>query len=173
MPLGKFIMEPGEALVSVSAGDTVRWVVGNTQSGSGDTAQVHILVKPIATELQTNLMIATDRWTYHLQLQSIEETYMASASWSYPQSDLMAISKRNAALQMQANLTIGKGLNLEQLKFRYKIDGEAPWAPDGYVLSDVSAYGTNSYFWNFSRPHHCNWLGPPRKAAEAARAFSR
>ena len=122
-------LEPGETLVSVSAGDTVRWVVGDTQSGSGDTAQVHILVKPIATDLQTNLVIATDRRTYHLELQSIEETYMASVSWSYPQSDLMAINKRNAALQKQANLTIDKGLNLEQLKFRYKIDGDAPWAP--------------------------------------------
>ena len=122
-------LEPGETLVSVSAGDTVRWVVGDTQSGSGDTAQVHILVKPIATDLQTNLVIATDRRTYHLELQSIEETYMASVSWSYPQSDLMAINKRNAALQKQANLIIDNGLNLEQLKFRYQIEGDAPWAP--------------------------------------------
>ena len=122
-------LEPGEALVSVSAGDTVRWVVGDTQSGSGDTAQVHILVKPIATDLQTNLVIATDRRTYHLELQSIEEAYMASVSWSYPQSDLMAINKRNMALQKQANLIIDSGLKLEQLKFRYQIEGDAPWTP--------------------------------------------
>jgi type IV secretion system protein TrbG len=28
-------LQPGERLVSVSAGDTVRWVVGDTLSGSG------------------------------------------------------------------------------------------------------------------------------------------
>ena len=28
-------LQPGEELVSVSAGDTVRWVVGDTVSGSG------------------------------------------------------------------------------------------------------------------------------------------
>ena len=56
-------LEAGEKLVSVSAGDTVRWVVGDTTSGEGATAQVHILVKPIGAELETNLVITTDRRT--------------------------------------------------------------------------------------------------------------
>ena len=50
-------LEPGEKLVSVSAGDTVRWVVGDTTSGEGKQAQVHILVKPIGADLETNLVI--------------------------------------------------------------------------------------------------------------------
>lgn len=122
-------LEPGEALVSVSAGDTVRWVVGDTQSGTGDQTQVHILVKPIASDLQTNLMIATDRRTYHLELQSIDETYMASLSWTYPEADLVMLKKRNTVARQSANLTIDSGLKLDQLKFRYAIDGDAPWAP--------------------------------------------
>ena len=32
-------LQPGEQLVSVSAGDTVRWVVGDTMSGSGTNAR--------------------------------------------------------------------------------------------------------------------------------------
>ena len=64
-------LEPGEKLVSVSAGDTVRWVVGDTTSGEGKDAQVHILVKPIGADLDTNLVITTDRRTYHLELHSI------------------------------------------------------------------------------------------------------
>ena len=48
-------LEPGEKLVSVSAGDTVRWVVGDTSSGEGKDAIVHILVKPIGADLETNL----------------------------------------------------------------------------------------------------------------------
>ncbi len=39
-------LEAGEQLVSVSAGDTVRWVIGNTTSGKGSDECVHILVKP-------------------------------------------------------------------------------------------------------------------------------
>ncbi len=41
-------LEEGEQLTvsgPIAAGDTVRWVVGDTESGSGDTRRVHILVK--------------------------------------------------------------------------------------------------------------------------------
>jgi Conjugal transfer protein len=73
-------LEAGERLVAVSAGDTVRWVVGDTTSGDGAGAQVHILVKPIGADLETNLVVTTDRRTYHLELRSSEKTYMASVS---------------------------------------------------------------------------------------------
>ncbi|HCX11204.1 MAG TPA: P-type conjugative transfer protein TrbG, partial [Hyphomonas sp.] len=32
------VLQPGEELVSVSAGDTVRWVLGDTVSGTGSEA---------------------------------------------------------------------------------------------------------------------------------------
>ena len=58
-------LQTGEKLKSVSAGDTVRWIIGDTESGSGETQQVHVLVKPFAPNLKTNLVIMTDRRTYH------------------------------------------------------------------------------------------------------------
>jgi type IV secretion system protein VirB9 len=39
--------QPGEELVTVAAGDTVRWIVGDTSSGSGADLRVNVLVKPI------------------------------------------------------------------------------------------------------------------------------
>src|SRR3546814_384336 len=39
-------LQPGEAVTSVAAGDTVRWTVGDTTSGSGEGKRTHILVKP-------------------------------------------------------------------------------------------------------------------------------
>ena len=122
-------LQPGEKLVSVSAGDTVRWVVGDTKSGEGSLTQVHILVKPIAPDLQTNLVIATDRRTYHLELHSTDKTYMASVSWAYPESDLIALKKQNQRAAEYAKLTIDQGLKLDRLKFRYRITGDAPWKP--------------------------------------------
>ena len=80
-------LETGEKLLSVSAGDTVRWIVGDTTSGEGKDAQVHILVKPIAADLTTNLVITTDRRTYHVELHATDKTYMASVSWTYPPAD--------------------------------------------------------------------------------------
>ena len=48
-------LEVGEELVSVSAGDTVRWIIGDTTSGAGVTQRVHVLVKPTRPDLRTNL----------------------------------------------------------------------------------------------------------------------
>lgn len=123
-------LQPGERLVSVSAGDTVRWIVGDTKSGSGETEQVHILVKPIAPELKTNLVITTDRRAYHLELQSAEHTYMAAVSWSYPYDQLISLQRKDEREQRLADAIVDRGLNLDQLRFRYDITGDnPPWRP--------------------------------------------
>jgi type IV secretion system protein VirB9 len=120
-------LEGGEKLVSVSAGDTVRWVVGDTTSGEGKEGQVHILVKPIGADLETNLLITTDRRTYHLELRSTDKTYMASVSWTYPASQLLALKKQRSEAELAA--AVETGVNIEQLNFRYRIEGDAPWKP--------------------------------------------
>jgi type IV secretion system protein VirB9 len=121
-------LEPGEKLVSVSAGDTVRWVVGDTTSGEGKDAIVHILVKPIGADLLTNLVIATDRRTYHLEMRASPSTYMASVSWTYPASELLALKKQRSEADAGA-VVADAGIAIEQLKFRYRIEGDAPWRP--------------------------------------------
>ena len=122
-------LEGGERLVSVSAGDTVRWVVGDTTSGEGKDAQVHILVKPIAPDLTTNLVITTDRRAYYLELHATAATYMASVSWTYPASALLALKGRLAQAQDAWATTVDPGLDIEALRFRYRLEGEAPWKP--------------------------------------------
>jgi type IV secretion system protein VirB9 len=122
-------LEPGEKLVSVSAGDTVRWVVGDTTSGEGKDAIVHILVKPIGADLETNLVITTDRRTYHLEMRSSASTYMASVSWTYPASELLALKRQRSEADVTAGVIADAGINIEQLKFRYRLEGDAPWKP--------------------------------------------
>jgi type IV secretion system protein VirB9 len=123
-------LQPGEELVSVSAGDTVRWVVGDTMSGSGNTARAHVLVKPISAGIRTNLMIATDRRTYHLELESTDGGYMAALSWRYPKDQLAELTRRNSrAVTREAN-SIERGLTLEGLDFDYRMTGDSPdWKP--------------------------------------------
>lgn len=78
-------LQPGEELVTVAAGDTVRWIVGDTSSGSGDALRVNVLVKPIRSGLKTNLVITTSRRTYLLELTSTEKAWMASVSPGLPE----------------------------------------------------------------------------------------
>jgi type IV secretion system protein VirB9 len=122
-------LQPGEKLVAVSAGDTVRWIVGDTTSGEGTGQQVHILVKPIAPGLKTNLVITTERRVYHLELESTDATYMSSLSWTYPQDELIALRKRNGDVGGITDLPIEGAENFENLNFRYRLSGKAPWTP--------------------------------------------
>ena len=89
-------LQPGEELVTVAAGDTVRWIVGDTSSGSGADLRVNVLVKPIRSGLKTNLVIITSRRTYLLELTSTEKKWMASVSWDIraPDAGLAARRKR-------------------------------------------------------------------------------
>jgi type IV secretion system protein TrbG len=123
-------LQPGEDLIDISTGDTVRWVVGDTSSGQGVNRRVHILVKPTLPDIQTNLVVLTDRRTYHLELVSTKETYMASISWTYPTDTLVALHKQNAAAQENAQRVAENGVRLDSLNFRYRIEGDdPPWRP--------------------------------------------
>ena len=122
-------LESGEKLISVSAGDTVRWIVGDTSSGEGKDDTVHILVKPVATDLDTNLVITTDRRTYHLELHATAATYMASVSWTYPAAELIALKRERAEAARAVAAIADAAVNLEELRFRYRLEGDAPWKP--------------------------------------------
>lgn len=124
-------LQEGERLVGpgpVAAGDTVRWMIGDTLSGSGAAARVHILVKPTRPDISTNLVINTDRRTYHLELRATPRTWMASVSWTYPADELIAL--RQAAEVATRAEPVADGLDLEQLNFDYRIEGDRPdWRP--------------------------------------------
>lgn len=122
-------LQPGEVLNAVSAGDTVRWVVGDTVSGVGAARQAHVLVKPTGPGLRTNLVIMTDRRSYHLALESTDRTAMAAISWSYPESTLIKLHQQDgraeAVLPPPAD-----NVPLGDLHFRYVITGDnPPWRP--------------------------------------------
>jgi len=126
-------LQPGERLTGsgpVAAGDTTRWVIGDTESGSGPGRRVHILVKPRRAGLTTNLVINTERRTYHIELRSAERTYMASVSWTYPQDELIALRRSAELAEAGQPVAIGTLDTLAALNFRYRIEGDRPpWRP--------------------------------------------
>ncbi|WP_292894602.1 P-type conjugative transfer protein TrbG [Nitratireductor sp.] len=117
-------LEPGERLIGegpIAAGDTARWIIGNTRSGSGRTERVHILVKPTRPEITTNLVINTDRRTYLVELRSDEETYMPSVAWAYPR--VAGVTRLPAVIRPEIPPTA-------QRHYRYAIEGDRPpWRP--------------------------------------------
>ena len=125
--VSEIALQRGESLISVAAGDTVRWVIGDTTSGSGAARRTHILVKPSAVGLTTNLVITTDRRVYHVQVESTARTAMASISWTYPQDELLAVQRGEAAGEAPP---VAAGVAVEALDFGYRIEGDdPPWRP--------------------------------------------
>ena len=121
-------LQPGEELVTVAAGDTVRWIVGDTSSGSGADLRVNVMVKPIRSGLKTNLVITTSRRTYLLELTATEKTWMASVSWEYPKDKMLALQRQAQAAGAAA--PVDSGLSLEKIRFRYAVSGSnPPWKP--------------------------------------------
>jgi type IV secretion system protein VirB9 len=88
--------------------------------------RTHILVKPSAPGLSTNLVIATDRRVYHVELRSTPTAAMASISWTYPEDALIALRARQDA----AELSVAPGVAVDALNFNYRIEGDSPdWRP--------------------------------------------
>jgi ParB family chromosome partitioning protein len=101
--------------------DTEDEAVGDTTSGAGDTAQVHVLVKPTRPDISTNLVINTDRRTYLVELRSGETPYMPSIAWSYPRSRTTRVPAVQAAPIIPP---------AAQRNYRYALGGDRPpWRP--------------------------------------------
>lgn len=121
-------LEPGETLVSVAAGDTARWSVGDTTSGAAEAQRTHIMIKPQAVGLRTNLVIMTDRRVYHLMLESVAASAMVAVRWSYAGDSLVSI--RRETTSVPASGAASRAPDPTSLNFDYVVRGDKPaWRP--------------------------------------------
>lgn len=122
--ISNIALEPGESLTGagpIAAGDTARWIIGDTESGSGTTRRVHVLVKPTRPAITTNLVVTTDRRTYMLELRSGEKPYMPAVAWTYPQAPVSQRQSVPAAPIIPA---------VTARNYRYELKGDnPPWRP--------------------------------------------
>jgi len=118
--LTAILLRPGEKLLAKAAGDTVRWVLGETAEGVGASQQVVVLVKPIRGGLRTNIVLTTDQRTYLIEAASREgAAYTSAVSWNYPQEQMQALASQAAA---DTTSVVAPGLAIDQLHFGYKIE---------------------------------------------------
>ena len=117
-------LEPGESLTGagpIAAGDTARWIIGDTESGSGVTRRVHVLVKPSRPDITTNLVITTDRRIYMIELRAGANPYMPAVAWAYPQPP----AGQRQSVPATPVIPIASARN-----YRYGLAGDTPpWRP--------------------------------------------
>lgn len=136
--LTAIMLRPGEKLVAKAAGDTVRWVLGETTEGAGLNQQVVVLIKPIRGGLKTNIVLTTDQRTYLIEAASREGgTYTSAVRWNYPQEEMAALAAQQAAQQAaeaaKAQVVVASVPIIDQIHFGYDVrpvKGRPPrWQP--------------------------------------------
>jgi len=114
--ISAILLEPGESLGDVAAGDTSRWMVQETSAETGIDGRTIVLVKPQATGLRTNIVLVTDRRTYTIEaIAQAGSAYSAQIAWCYP-----AVEEARMA-------------SVDQLHFGYRVratrGGRPSWMP--------------------------------------------
>lgn len=124
-------LAPGETVTAKAAGDTVRWQIGESQSGAGASSRTHVLIKPLQAGLETNLVLTTSQRVYLLTLRSgAADAFNAAIAWDYG----FAASSRPVADPLSGLPPVDVQAATPQgpLDARYRIEarGRSPrWAP--------------------------------------------
>lgn len=130
-------LEAGETVVDLKVGDSARWMVERSASGSDEGIIEHITIKPTDIGLLSNMRIYTDRRTYALNLKSSASEFMSSISFSYPEQSLKRFAEvksllRQSTQQYTTQVPNAQGDSislLSNLNFNYELSGDEELYP--------------------------------------------
>lgn len=79
------LLEPGETVVTIAAGDTTRWMVEEATGGDMGHPRAMLLLKPTRADIATNIVLVTDRRAYSILAIAVSgQTFSAQTAWRYP-----------------------------------------------------------------------------------------
>ena len=125
----------GETIVSKAAGDTVRWQIGDTTSGTGPGQRSHVLLKPLERGLETNLVLTTNRRVYLLDLRSgSADGFNAAVAWDQASlgDESMVEPSSDAVERGPVRVPDSIAMPVGALDARYRIEPQgrrARWTP--------------------------------------------
>jgi type IV secretion system protein VirB9 len=104
----------------VGAGDTQRWAI--------QALDRRVLVKPKEAGIATDLIVETDRRSYHIALRT-RAPYMPQVAFYYPDDIRLAAAARQSALREAAQQAADQP-HTKPLNFAYRIEGpNVAWKP--------------------------------------------
>src|SRR6266852_989218 len=135
-------LQPGETITDVAMGDTERWMATPASSGDPTNATPHLVVKPQAPAIATNLTIYTTKHIYHLQLRSRGGHAMQEVEFYYPDDLLEAMRKDDETVEQSTTVASTDppvspseirpiaSVDPRHLNFDYDVSGpQVPWKP--------------------------------------------
>jgi type IV secretion system protein VirB9 len=133
------LLEPGEIVTGIAAGDTSRWMVTEVEAEAQEEPRAIVLVKPQAPGLSTNIVIVTDRRTYLVEAHAnAGERYSAEIAWTYPVRDV-APAAAVVALSFDYRIRTVRGRTPRWMPSRVFDDGRRTWIefPSNVAASDM------------------------------------
>lgn len=129
-------MEPGETPRKIIVGDGQNWTWEAADSIEKGRTVNHIVVQPKDSDLETNLIVTTDRRTYHIKLHApkSEGVYLNRIGFYYPEQlvsswdDKMGKAAEAKVKDDQDNV-MPAPVAPDQMAFDYRIDGDADFRP--------------------------------------------
>ena len=136
-------LEPGEKIIGEpQIGDSVRWEISPTSSGSGSDAMAILIVKPRIAGLDTTMVVPTDRRAYYIRLQSKPAEYVARVAFSYPEErdrqwQLFLAKQHEQEEQAKAQRVAELPTRaIEDMYWKYAIKGGTPSVRPVHVMDD-------------------------------------
>ena len=129
-------MQPGEKVKDVILGDGVNWTWQGSSSIEHDQTVQHVVFQPKINDLESNVIITTNRRTYHIKLfaPKQEGVYLNRIGFYYPQELVSSWEgKMGAEAVVKAK---EEGFNVmtmavpvDRLDYGYIIEGTADFKP--------------------------------------------
>lgn len=95
LEISDLALEVGEQIREVTLGDSARWNIESAISGINASRTEHLIIKPLASNLATSMVITTDRRTYHIRLKSTKNEFMPAVRFIYPKDSLSRFKRQS------------------------------------------------------------------------------
>ena len=139
-------LQPGEDILYIGGGDTTRWIVDRAQSGTSDSKQWHVYIKPMKSNIATNFMIATDKRSYQIRARS-GTVYNPIIGWTYPLDEKAAFLRQQTEKKQKEEEQISSTVSPEKMNFNYKVEeksgffgGSFSWTPKMVFDDGIKTY---------------------------------
>ena len=85
------LLEPGETLTNIAAGDTSRWMVTQAEAETQSAPRTIVLVKPHAPGLRTNIVLITD--PQGVIFITNQRPWLLQLAWKQPEQTIETIRR--------------------------------------------------------------------------------
>lgn len=129
-------LEPGETPRTVILGDQANWTWQAADSIEKGKLVNHVVAQPRDNDVESNMIITTDRRTYHIKLYAPkkEGVYLNRVGFYYPEQLVASWDERagrvaDAKAKEDSINVMPVAVSPEQMSFDYRVEGNADFKP--------------------------------------------